>query len=47
MTLGSEALGNRENLEDAFAINVLGAHWVTREFLPLLQQGHLKKVMNM
>lgn len=25
----------------------MGVHWVTREFLPLLQKGTLKKVANM
>lgn len=37
----------RDNLEESFTINVLGVHWVTREFLPLLQKGTLKKVANM
>jgi len=37
----------RDNLEESFTINVMGVHWVTREFLPLLQKGTLKKVANM
>ncbi|SPQ24316.1 2020a615-5fcb-4e2e-aa9b-a00a334387bb [Thermothielavioides terrestris] len=35
-----------DNLEESFTINVMGVHWVTREFLPLLQKGTLKKVAN-
>ncbi|EFX02869.1 short chain dehydrogenase reductase [Grosmannia clavigera kw1407] len=35
-----------DNLEESFGINVLGVHWVTRTFLPLLQKGTLKKVIN-
>ncbi|KAL9016422.1 MAG: hypothetical protein Q9185_006227 [Variospora sp. 1 TL-2023] len=30
----------------SFTINVLGVHWVTRAFLPLLQKGTQKKVAN-
>ena len=37
----------RGNLEESFTVNVMGVHWVTREFLPLLQKGTLKKVANM
>ena len=37
----------RDNLAESFTINVLGVHWVTRVFLPLLQKGSLKKVANM
>jgi len=37
----------RDNLVDSFTINVLGVHWVTRAFLPLLQKGTQKKVANM
>jgi NAD(P)-dependent dehydrogenase (short-subunit alcohol dehydrogenase family) len=37
----------RDNLQESFAINVIGVHWVTREFLPLLRKGNLKKVANM
>lgn len=36
-----------EDLEESFRVNVLGVHWVTRTFLPLLQAGKLKKVANM
>lgn len=35
-----------DNLEESFTINVMGVHWVTREFLPLLKKGTLKKVAN-
>lgn len=37
----------RDNLEESFTVNVMGVHWVTREFLPLLKKGGLKKVANM
>lgn len=37
----------RDNLEESFAVNVMGVHWVTRAFLPLLQKGIQKKVANM
>lgn len=37
----------RENLDESFTVNVLGVHWVTRAFLPLLQKGTVKKVANM
>lgn len=36
-----------ENLEESMLVNVLGVHWVTRNLLPLLQKGQLKKVVNM
>ncbi|KAI1402867.1 NAD(P)-binding protein [Hypoxylon fuscum] len=35
-----------DNLAESFTTNVLGIHWVTRAFLPLLQKGTLKKVAN-
>ncbi|KAL4739581.1 hypothetical protein BDV11DRAFT_187193 [Aspergillus similis] len=35
-----------DNLEQIFSINVLGVHWVTRAFIPLLQKGTQKKVVN-
>ncbi|ORY21510.1 short chain dehydrogenase reductase, partial [Naematelia encephala] len=35
-----------DNLESSFKANVLGTHWVTAEFFPLLQKGNLKKVVN-
>ncbi|KAL4737890.1 NAD(P)-binding protein [Aspergillus similis] len=41
-----QSLEMGDNLEESFAINVLGVHWVTRAFLPLLQKGTLKKVAN-
>ncbi|KAI1120259.1 short chain dehydrogenase reductase [Nemania abortiva] len=36
-----------DNLQDSFTINVMGVHWTTQAFLPLLQKGNLKKVANM
>ena len=41
------ANGLRDNLTESLTINVLGVHWVTRAFLPLLQKGNQKKVANM
>ncbi|KAI8312746.1 hypothetical protein K4K59_005480 [Colletotrichum sp. SAR11_240] len=35
-----------ENLQESLDINVFGVHRVTKAFLPLLQQGKLKKVAN-
>ncbi|KAI1073697.1 hypothetical protein F5B20DRAFT_586970 [Whalleya microplaca] len=32
---------------ESFTINVMGVHWMTQEFLPLLQKGTQKKVINM
>ncbi|KAI1118179.1 short chain dehydrogenase reductase [Nemania sp. NC0429] len=35
-----------DNLQESFNINVMGVHWTTQAFLPLLQKGKLKKVAN-
>ncbi|KAF8851045.1 short chain dehydrogenase reductase [Acephala macrosclerotiorum] len=35
-----------KGVNSIFTTNVLGVHWVTRAFLPLLQKGSLKKVVN-
>ncbi|KAL8672820.1 MAG: hypothetical protein Q9168_002731 [Polycauliona sp. 1 TL-2023] len=35
-----------DGLTESLTINVLGVHWVTRAFLPLLEKGTLKKVVN-
>ncbi len=37
----------RNDLEDHFTANVQSVHLVTRAFIPLLQNGSLKKVANM
>lgn len=37
----------REDLDEHLIVNVVGVHLVTRAFLPLLQKGNLKKVVNM
>ncbi|KAI1773029.1 NAD(P)-binding protein [Hypoxylon cercidicola] len=42
----SDGVKSMDNLGDSLTINVLGVHWVTRSFLPLLQKGTLKKVAN-
>ncbi|KAJ2976592.1 hypothetical protein NQ176_g4864 [Zarea fungicola] len=36
-----------DNLQESLTVNVMGVHWVTRNFLPLLYKGNLKKVINM
>ncbi|KAB8077393.1 short chain oxidoreductase [Aspergillus leporis] len=36
-----------DGVKSIFTVNVLGVHWVTRAFLPLLQKGTLKKVAHM
>lgn len=38
---------HRETLQESLDVNVFGVHRVTQAFLPLLQQGKLKKVANM
>ncbi|KAF1822725.1 NAD(P)-binding protein [Dissoconium aciculare CBS 342.82] len=35
-----------DTLLESLQVNVLGIHWVTRTFLPLLEKGQLKKVAN-
>jgi NAD(P)-dependent dehydrogenase (short-subunit alcohol dehydrogenase family) len=40
-------IDSRENLQESFNINVLGVHWTSRAFLPLLQKGTQKKIINM
>ncbi|GAP88229.1 putative short chain dehydrogenase reductase [Rosellinia necatrix] len=42
----TDGIKSMDNLEESFTTNVMGVHWVTREFLPLLQKGTLKKVAN-
>ncbi|KAI1426991.1 NAD(P)-binding protein [Xylaria sp. FL1777] len=42
----ADGIRSMDNLQDSFIVNVLGVHWVTRAFLPLLQRGNLKKVAN-
>ncbi|KAI1135779.1 NAD(P)-binding protein [Hypoxylon sp. FL0543] len=41
-----DGVKSMDNLEESITVNVLGVHWVTRAFLPLLQKGTLKKVAN-
>jgi NAD(P)-dependent dehydrogenase (short-subunit alcohol dehydrogenase family) len=36
-----------DTLLESIQVNVLGPHYVTRTFLPLLEKGRLKKVANM
>ncbi|KAL8765506.1 MAG: hypothetical protein Q9209_007440 [Squamulea sp. 1 TL-2023] len=42
----ADGIKSMDNLAESFTINVLGVHWVTRTFLPLLQKGTQKKVAN-
>ncbi|KAI0115437.1 short chain dehydrogenase reductase [Nemania sp. FL0031] len=42
----SDGVKSMDNLQDSFTINVMGVHWTTQAFLPLLQKGSLKKVAN-
>ncbi|KAH7360167.1 short chain dehydrogenase reductase [Rhexocercosporidium sp. MPI-PUGE-AT-0058] len=35
-----------DDLSNHFTVNVLSAHWTTRTFMPLLEKGALKKVVN-
>ncbi|CAO1604790.1 hypothetical protein XANCAGTX0491_008331 [Xanthoria calcicola] len=42
----ADGVQSMDNLAESFTINVLGVHWVTRTFLPLLQKGTQKKVVN-
>ncbi|KAI8931410.1 hypothetical protein NX059_011740 [Plenodomus lindquistii] len=43
----SAGVASMDNLETSFTVNVMGVHWTTREFLPLLKKGAMKKVVNM
>ncbi|KAL8645078.1 MAG: hypothetical protein Q9226_007464 [Calogaya cf. arnoldii] len=42
-----EGVQSMDNLAESFTINVLGVHWTTQAFLPLLKKGTQKKVVNM
>ncbi|KAK4227345.1 hypothetical protein QBC38DRAFT_193968 [Podospora fimiseda] len=42
----SDGVKTMDTLQDDFTINVMGVHWVTQAFLPLLQKGKMKKVVN-
>ncbi|RAH86237.1 short chain dehydrogenase reductase [Aspergillus japonicus CBS 114.51] len=42
----SDGVKSMDNLAESLTINVLGVHYVTQAFLPLLQRGSLKKVAN-
>ncbi|KAL8858573.1 MAG: hypothetical protein Q9178_004867 [Gyalolechia marmorata] len=41
-----DGVQSMDNLTESFTINVLGVHWTTRAFLPLLKKGTQKKVVN-
>ncbi|KAF6825832.1 short chain oxidoreductase [Colletotrichum plurivorum] len=41
-----DGVKSMENLQESLDVNVFGVHRVTQAFLPLLQQGKLKKVAN-
>ncbi|KAI1124034.1 NAD(P)-binding protein [Nemania abortiva] len=42
----TDGIISMDNLQDGFDTHVFGVHWVIRAFLPLLQEGNLKKVAN-
>ncbi|KAK9234998.1 hypothetical protein V1525DRAFT_349121 [Lipomyces kononenkoae] len=46
MQYSPNGVNTMDNLTESFTSNVLGVHWVTRAFIPLLQKGTLKKVAN-
>ncbi|KAI1207237.1 NAD(P)-binding protein [Annulohypoxylon truncatum] len=41
-----DGVKSMDNLAESFTTNVLGVHWVTQAFLPLLRKGKVKKVAN-
>ncbi|RDW81035.1 SDR family oxidoreductase [Aspergillus mulundensis] len=41
-----DGVKSMDDLEHSFSVNVLGVHWVTRAFIPLLQKGTQKKVIS-
>lgn len=47
LEMGNILMRCREQLDDQLRDNILTVHLVTRKFLPLLQKGELKKVINM
>ncbi|KAL8989987.1 MAG: hypothetical protein Q9169_008235, partial [Polycauliona sp. 2 TL-2023] len=42
----ADGVKSMDNLAESLTINVLGAHWVTKAFFPLLEKGTQKKVIN-
>ncbi|PYH75957.1 NAD(P)-binding protein [Aspergillus uvarum CBS 121591] len=45
--MGRVSLMEMNDLTSSFDVNVNGPHLVTREFLPLLRKGTMKKIVNM
>ncbi|KAK4169717.1 estradiol 17-beta-dehydrogenase 2 [Cladorrhinum sp. PSN259] len=43
----SDGVKSMDTLEQDLGVNVLGVHWVTAGFFPLLQRGGMKKVVNL
>ncbi|KAG4434996.1 hypothetical protein IFR05_009521 [Cadophora sp. M221] len=39
-------IAGMDDLSNHFTANVLSAHWTTRTFMPLLEKGTLKKIVN-
>lgn len=45
--MGTVLTRHRDDLAWHMSVNVTGVHNVTRAYLPLLQSGQVKKVINM
>ncbi|KAL2074163.1 hypothetical protein VTL71DRAFT_7941 [Oculimacula yallundae] len=46
MGLVQNGIVSMDDLSSHFTSNVLATHWVTRNFIPLLEKGSLKKIAN-
>lgn len=46
MEFTPEGITTMDDLSDHFTANVLSAHWATRNFIPLLEKGTQKKIVN-
>ncbi|KAK3984331.1 hypothetical protein QBC44DRAFT_337171 [Cladorrhinum sp. PSN332] len=42
----SDGVKSMDTLQHDLTTNVMGVHWVTQAFLPILQKGKMKKVVN-
>lgn len=36
----------RDDIESVIRTNVTSVHWVSRAFIPLLERGNLRKIIN-
>ncbi|KAG4422594.1 hypothetical protein IFR04_004215 [Cadophora malorum] len=46
MGLTPDGIAAMDDLADHFTVNVLSAHWTIRNFIPLLEKGTQKKIIN-